>query len=343
MLASAQEAVMIRTIAEARVPVVIPLLAGRCCWAQDSSKDANGVGNRDVGKAMSGKDVNFYTHSPFREVSFFVNSRLIPEAGNEAELAGVMAHETAHVAARHGMRQPPGWHVGFSLKDAGKTQETQRINWMQDFTSDDDKIRYAVKNLKPGSMGEARMLDAIVEVADRMQQRKGRKMLVLISETRDRGSETKFQQAMEAVERQGIQVFAAHYSAYATSFMAKPKDLPELPPAPDSDDPEDPPNPPPTVDFLAMIFEAARLGKTNAVQALTQVTGGSDYPFAKERGIENAIEKLGGEVHNQYILSFPQRKKAAGMHRIDVLVPNHTDLLIRSRRTYWAEPASDAQ
>lgn len=168
-------------------------------------------------------------------------------------------------------------------------------------------------------------------------------MLLLISESRDRGSETKFQQAMQAVERQGIQVFATHYSAYATSLIAKPKDLPELPPALDSDDPEDPPNPPPTVDFLAMIFEAARLGKTNAVQALTLVTGGSDYPFTKERGIENAIEKLGGEVHDQYILSFPQRKKAAGMHQIEVLVPNHGDLLIRSRRTYWAEPPSDAQ
>jgi len=36
---------------------------------------------------------------------FFVNSGLIPKAGNEAELAGVMAHEIAHVAARHGTKQ----------------------------------------------------------------------------------------------------------------------------------------------------------------------------------------------------------------------------------------------
>ena len=36
---------------------------------------------------------------------FFVNSGLILKAGNEAELAGVMAHEIAHVAARHGTRQ----------------------------------------------------------------------------------------------------------------------------------------------------------------------------------------------------------------------------------------------
>jgi predicted Zn-dependent protease len=36
---------------------------------------------------------------------FFVNSGLILSADNEAELAGVMAHEIAHVAARHGTRQ----------------------------------------------------------------------------------------------------------------------------------------------------------------------------------------------------------------------------------------------
>jgi len=36
---------------------------------------------------------------------FFVNSGLILKAESEAELAGVMAHEIAHVAARHGTRQ----------------------------------------------------------------------------------------------------------------------------------------------------------------------------------------------------------------------------------------------
>ena len=35
---------------------------------------------------------------------FFVNTGLILKADNEAELAGVMGHEIAHVAARHGTR-----------------------------------------------------------------------------------------------------------------------------------------------------------------------------------------------------------------------------------------------
>ena len=36
---------------------------------------------------------------------FFVNSGLILAADEEAELAGVMAHETAHVCAHHAMRE----------------------------------------------------------------------------------------------------------------------------------------------------------------------------------------------------------------------------------------------
>jgi predicted Zn-dependent protease len=36
---------------------------------------------------------------------FFVNSGVVLKADSEAELAGVMAHEIAHVAARHGTRQ----------------------------------------------------------------------------------------------------------------------------------------------------------------------------------------------------------------------------------------------
>ena len=256
------------------------------------------------------------------------------------QTSGISTPALASIRRIGGMIQPL---VTGSRGEVAVVTFDSQIKWLQDFTADDDKIQFAVKSLKPGSMGQARMLDAIAEAAGHMQQRKGRKVLLLISESRDRGSETRFQQAVEAVARQGIQVFAAHYSAYATGLMAKPKDLPELPHPPDPDDPEDPPNPPPTVDFLAIFAETARLAKTNAVQALTRVTGGSDYPFAKERGIENAIEQLGTEVHSQYILSFPQRSNAAGMHQIEVSLPNRGDLLIRARRTYWADQSSDAQ
>jgi len=213
-----------------------------------------------------------------------------------------------------------------------------RIKWLQDFTPDDGEIRDAVKNLDAGpAMDQARMLDVIAEAAERMQERKGRKVLLVISESRDRGSETTFQQAMEAVERQGVEVFGAHYSAYATSLLTKPADFPVAYSPPTAVDPLDGPEPPSTIDFLAMIAEIGRLGKTNAVRALTRATGGSDYSFTREHGLENVIERVGVEVHSHYVLSFPQPGNAAGVHRIDVLLPRHSNLIIRARRTYWAD------
>jgi predicted Zn-dependent protease len=52
-------------------------------------------------KVIDSEDVNaFALPGGF----FFVNTGLITKADSEAELAGVMAHEIAHVAARHGTR-----------------------------------------------------------------------------------------------------------------------------------------------------------------------------------------------------------------------------------------------
>lgn len=256
------------------------------------------------------------------------------------QTSGISKPALAKVRRIGGMIQP----LVIGLRGAAAIVTfNSRIQWLQDFTSDDTKIRDAVKNLTagPGLDQQSRMLDAIAQVANRMQERKGRNLLLLISENRDRGSRIQFEQAMEAVEREGIEIFGAHYSTYASALIAKPKDLPDLSALPElPDDPLAEPAPPPTINFLAIFSEFARLGKTNAVQALTRATGGSDYPFLKERGIENAIEKLGVEVHSQYLLSFPQRESTAGIHQIEVSVPNRADLQIRSRRTYWAEPAT---
>jgi VWFA-related protein len=190
------------------------------------------------------------------------------------------------------------------------------IDWRLNFTSDADVLQKVIKKIDTGGPMQARMLDAAVDVADAMKDRKGRRVLLLISETKDRGSHAKLEQAIAAVEREGIEVFAATYSAQAASWGAN---------------------------YLAIFTEMARLGKTNHAIALTQATGGANYPFLRERGVEKAIENLGVDVHAQYILSFPQPPGAEGMHRIDVSLPNRSDLRIRSRRAYWAEPGDPAK
>lgn len=222
----------------------------------------------------------------------------------------------------------------------------RRVTWLQDFTSSDDKIRSALNSLRPEkTLKDARMFDAVAVVAGHMEKRSGRKLLLLISESRDRSSETTIEQAIKAVEQQNIEVFAARYSAFATGLIAKPKDVPDLSAPPElPDDPTEIPNPPPAINFMAIFSELARLGKTNSLEALTRATGGLEHSFVKQSGIDSAIEKLGAAVHDQYILSFPQRHDAApGMHQIDLSVPGRADVQLRWRRAYWAEGPEPAQ
>jgi VWFA-related protein len=232
--------------------------------------------------------------------------------------SGISAAALAKIRRIGGLIQP--LVIGRRGEAAVVTFDAE-IKWPRDFTSDADAIQNAMKSLAAGTPLQARMFDAVMEVATRMKARPGRKILLLVAESRDRGSKAQLGEVLEAVEREGIEVFAASYSAYATAFTAGSGELP----------------PPSEPHYIAVFNELARLGKTNHLQALTQATGGSEYPFLKQRAIEKAVEKLGVEVHSQYILSFPPSLARQGMHRIDVSMPDRGGLSIRARRAYWAE------
>ncbi len=126
------------------------------------------------------------------------------------------------------------------------------VHLIQDFTSDAGVLVDAFDSLKGRSSGSrARMLDA-VELAARMlaaRRPDGRRVLLLISESRDRGSRTKLDVAVNTVQQEGITVYAATYSAYLTPFTAKPSDLP--PPDQQSND----------IDFGSIFSELAHGAK----------------------------------------------------------------------------------
>lgn len=198
----------------------------------------------------------------------------------------------------------------------------REIRWVQDFTRNEEKIYDAMKSLKTGA-GGARIFDALTEAAERLSPRKGRKVMLLISQSNDSGSHIKLKDAIQTAERDGIEIFAAHYSAYAMSWIARSEDFPDKP----------------TLDQM-FYTELARLGSANHSKALAFATGGVDYSFARQQGLDKAIEQLGAEVHSQYILSFPQHEDTPGVHRIGVSIPGREDLRIRARLSYWVEQES---
>src|SRR6202012_22075 len=132
--------------------------------------------------------------------------------------AGISSPAIAKIRRIGGMIQPL---VIGSRGEAAVLSFDSEVKWLQDFTQDSGAIDNAIMNLKPGESMQACMFDAIVEAANRMKRRAGRKILLLISETRDRGSHTKFDDALEAVAREGIEVFAAHFFPSTTPPIPK--------------------------------------------------------------------------------------------------------------------------
>jgi VWFA-related protein len=198
------------------------------------------------------------------------------------------------------------------------------LRTVQDFTSDPVAIANAFDNLTSGSTTPSgRMLDAIALSAGMFAKHKAdsRRVLLIISESRDRGSKTKLDRAVQLTQQEGIAVYAATYSAYATPFTAKSQDLPP----PDFQG-----------DILFGLAEVARNAKKKAAQRLAFETGGAHFSFLKQSGLDRVITETGADLHSQYLLSFtPPNDATPGLHNIEVRVKGGEKYHVRARRAYW--------
>jgi VWFA-related protein len=194
---------------------------------------------------------------------------------------------------------------------------------LQDFTRDSDKINGAFEIIEGRTIKNAKLLDAVAKGVEMLRARPEnyRRVLLILGESRDRGSKTKLAQAVEAAQRAGVAVYPITYSAQATAWTAKPQDNPSLPMGPD---------------YGGAIVELSRLGTTNAADALARATGGRHLSFARLQGLEDAISRLGEELHSQYLLSFvPAASENKGRHTLLVGVKGHPNAVIRTRIGYW--------
>ncbi len=230
---------------------------------------------------------------------------------------------------------------------AGLVSFAEKVQWRQECTNDVEKLASAFDKLAPGENKSACMLDAAHEAIERLRKRpNARRVLLLISESKDRGSETELETVVINAQAAGVTVYAATYSAFKTAFTTKSSqnDPPPEPLYPRANRTETltPKGRVPIplseqrVDFLGGMGELIRLGKAKDTDALTKATGGTNFPFARLKGLESAIEKLGSELHTQYILSFTPVSPEPGFHTLEVLVPGKKEAKIRSRPAYWS-------
>lgn len=228
-----------------------------------------------------------------------------------------------------------------------------RIRLMQEFTSDTAKITEALKRIHAGS-SQSRMIDAVEEGARLLstRPRNRRRVILLVSETRDKSSEARLKETLIAVQIANVDVYTVDISRMITTVMAKadPGYIDNRPPAM-TPMPSGYPQTPNTVmqetgslggsaEFVPAMVEVFRdakaIFKQNPSEVFTRGTGGEQFGFMRQRGLEQAIERLGADLHSQYMISYnPNNKGEGGFHQITVQVAGLKDAKVRTRPGYY--------
>jgi VWFA-related protein len=220
------------------------------------------------------------------------------------------------------------------------------------FTNNPDQITEALKRLKPGSMNAA-LTDAVVEATRMLRNRPKdrRKVLLLIAESLDKGSELRAREALSNLEIANVMVYALNMSRLYTSLTAKPAyPRPDHIPPTARHVPAGGVQTPTSVaqlygqpgyaaNFAPLIEEIFRATKAifvpNPVEVYTKYTGGKEFPFVSQEDLERAVQAVARELHNQYLITYnPNNKTEGGYHQIRVEVTRR-GLEVRTRPGYW--------
>ncbi len=227
-----------------------------------------------------------------------------------------------------------------------------RIRLLEDFTNDGARLKKALETINAGSMS-SRMVDTVFDAVTRLRRRPAshRRVLLLITETRDMGSEGRLREALLAAEIHNVIIYSVNINRAVTTLLGKPE-APRPDPIPATArrlPPGAPVTPTTTAQFsglqgsatmfIPLLVEMFRQVKAvffdNPVEVLTEYTGGREYSFIGQRSLERAISEIGEELHSHYLLSYtPNNLDEGGFHHIRVIV-NRPELTIRTRLGYW--------
>ena len=66
-----------------------------------------------------------------------------------------------------------------------------------------------------------------------------------------------------------------------------------------------------------------------------RATGGHEFVFLRQKGLEDAVQRIGTELHSHYMISYkPSNGSEGGYHTIEVTV-NRSDLICKTRPGYY--------
>jgi VWFA-related protein len=225
-----------------------------------------------------------------------------------------------------------------------------RLRVMQDFTSDTDKIKAAIDKITAGNSSN-RIIDAVDQSVYMLRHRpkENRKIVLLVSETRDQASEGRLKQTLIDANFANVVVYTVDISQLMVRLTEKaptprpnPIDITSnqtfagQPPTPTNQAQNYGPN---QVQFLPVLTEiykeTKRIFVDSTTEAMAKGTGGAEFSFVKQKGLEDAIQRISTEIRSQYLITYaPNNKGDPGFHTIVVGVDNPR-YEAKTRPGYW--------
>ncbi len=200
------------------------------------------------------------------------------------------------------------------------------------FVTTPERREAALNSLAPCEDKDATVYDA-VEYAGQIldaHHAKGRRAVLLISETRDHGSEAKAEHVIEQLSRSNIVLESVSFSPFRDEQVDSIRGG----------------GTPSALNPIALIQAAVQALRTNAPKTLARLSGGEYINFATQKSFDKGLLTLGNHVNNYYVLSFRPTFPAnaagssqaqPGLHDLTVKVPLYPDAKLGHRSSYWAE------
>jgi VWFA-related protein len=228
------------------------------------------------------------------------------------------------------------------------------VDQLLDFTGNHDTIEKSFADLREGTSG-AKLYDALSQAVGRLRSRPAsrRRVLIVLAEASDSGSENKLGQVLREAQLANITVYSVALSPTAAALRGPEKQaappsatppgtfgLPPIPGTPQTPETEQTRNG--NIDLLGLatwtVQHATASVREHPLEIATTATGGLYQTAFHDSAIETAIDRIGGELHAEYTLSYhPAGTDPTGYHEIKVQV-DRPGLKVRSRPGYFLTP-----
>ena len=213
----------------------------------------------------------------------------------------------------------------------------------QPFTMDQDAAEKAIANIQFDS-SDSNLYDAMARGLELLKAQPSpyRRILLVVGQSQDSHSYAKLSQVMREAQLQNVVIYAIGPSSTSGDLRYGKNESPGQRPPPTLKLPKLPPIAgvsPYTAMAIWLLTRGTNEISNHQLEVAAASTGGVHYRAIRDETIRTALDRIGGELHAQYVLSYaPSVDPPAGFNEIKVTV-SRPDVAIRARPGYYVSKA----